>query len=66
MAELLKRTEEFKCYTEIEAQELIEKIKDDPDNEGYEIVSYKTVKKEKKQKGEIIDEWYVVTTTKKW
>ncbi len=66
MAELLKRTEELKVYTEEEAQELINRAKLDPDGEGYELKQYKMVKKEKKSKGEVIDEWVIVTLVKQW
>jgi dsDNA-specific endonuclease/ATPase MutS2 len=66
MAELLKRTEELKVYTEEEAQELINRAKLDPDNEGYELKQYKMVKKEKKSQGEVIDEWVIVTLVKQW
>lgn len=64
--EMLKRTDEMKVYTEEEAMALIEKIKSDPDNEGYEVASHTVTLKEKKSKGEVIDAWYVVKVTKKW
>lgn len=64
--ELLKRTEEFRVNNEAEAQALINQAKEDPEGEGYELVSYKMVKKDKKSKGEIIDSWVVVTLVKQW
>ena len=64
--ELLKRTEEYKVNNEAEAEALILQAKKDPDNEGYELTSYKMVKKEKKSKGEVIDSWVVVTLIKQW
>lgn len=64
--DLLKRTEEFRVNNEAEAQALIDQAKRDPEGEGYELVSYKMVKKDKKSKGEIIDEWVIVTLVKKW
>ena len=64
--ELLKRTDEYKVNNEAEAEALILQAKKDPDNEGYELTSYKMVKKEKKSKGEVIDSWVVVTLIKQW
>ena len=48
MAELMKRIDEYKVFTEEEAVALIEKIKLDVDNEGYEVVSHSATLKEKK------------------
>ena len=66
MGELCKRTEEWRVNDEIEAKALIEKAKNDEATEGYELKSYKMVKKDKKSKGEIIDSWVVVTLVKQW
>lgn len=66
MGELCKKTEEWKVANEAEAEALIEKAKQDPKQEGYELTSYKMVKKNKKSKGEIIDEWVIVTLVKQW
>lgn len=66
MGELCKKTEEWRVNNEAEAQALIDQAKRDPEGEGYELVSYKMVKKDKKLKGEIIDEWVIVTLVKKW
>lgn len=66
MGELCKKTEEWRVNNEAEAQALIDQAKKDPEGEGYELVSYKMVKKDKKSKGEIIDEWVIVTLVKKW
>lgn len=64
--DLLKRTEEFRVNNEAEAQALINQAKEDPEGEGYELVSYKMVKKDKKSKGEIIDSYVIVTLIKSW
>lgn len=45
---------------------LIEKAKADENVEGYELKSYKMVKKDKKSKGEIIDLYVIVTLIKSW
>lgn len=66
MGELCKRTEEWRVADEAEAKALIEKAKADEAVEGYELKSYKMVKKDKKSKGEIIDEWVIVTLVKQW
>lgn len=66
MGELCKRTEEFRVNNEAEAQALIDQAKKDPEGEGYELVSYKMVKKDKKSKGEIVDSWIIVTLVKQW
>ena len=66
MGELCKRTEEWKVNDEAEAKALIEKAKADEAIEGYELKSYKMVKKDKKSKGEIISEWIIVTLVKQW
>ena len=66
MGELCKKTEEWRVNNEAEAQALIDQAKKDPEGEGYELVSYKMVKKDKKSKGEIIDSWVIVTLVKQW
>lgn len=66
MGELCKRTEEFRVNNEAEAQALIDQAKRDPEGEGYELISYKMVKKDKKSKGEVIDSWIIVTLVKQW
>ena len=66
MGELCKRTEEFRVNNEAEAQALIDQAKKDPEGEGYELTSYKMVKKDKKSKGEIVDSWIIVTLVKQW
>lgn len=52
----------MKVGTETEAMELIEEER--KDNNG--IVEFKTAYKTKKSKGEITDEWYIVTVTRKY
>ena len=66
MGELCKRTEEWRVNDEVEAKALIEQAKQDEAVEGYELKSYKMVKKDKKSKGEIIDSWIIVTLVKQW
>lgn len=66
MARLMKQVETWEVGDEIEATTLIERTKDNEGVDGYELKSYKMVKKEKKSKGEIIDEWVEVTLAKQW
>lgn len=66
MADLLKKVETYRLGSMSEAENFVKEIKKDPDGEGYEVKSYKILKKEKKSKGEIIDEWAQVEITKVW
>lgn len=59
MANLQKETFVFKVDTEAEATALIEEQK----QLSKGVVSYKADYKTKMSKGEIIDEWYIVTVT---
>lgn len=63
MEYLVSTTEVYRVDDEASAASLIEKAKHD---NMYELAKYSSVKKEKKQKGDIIDEWYQVSLTKKF
>ena len=54
--QLLKLTHEMRVETESEAQQQIEKFK----SESAGLVTYELKHKTKKQKGEIVEDWYVV------
>lgn len=58
---LIKTTEEHRADSESEAAELINNAKADG---RYILSKYSSVKKERKQKGEIVDEYYIVTLVK--
>lgn len=58
---LIKTTEEHRADSEAEATALINAAKADS---RYILAKYSSVKKERKQKGEIIDEYYMVTLVK--
>lgn len=58
-AMLLKETFEFRVGSEEQAVTLIEKHKD----ESAGLVTYKTVYRTKKEGGEVVDSWYIVTIT---
>lgn len=61
---LLKITEEFRTETENEAKELMEKARQEAASKGYEINSCGYTHKEKKSKGEVIDEAFIVKVCK--
>ena len=63
---LIEQTEKIVVPTEEDAAELIQSFKDNAGSEGYEIANYSSTHKEKKSKGEVIDEFYIVKVTKKW
>ena len=58
---LLKVTEEHRADSELEAAELINSAKADT---RYILSKYSSVHKERKAKGEIIDEYFIVTLVK--
>ena len=58
---LIKTTEEHRADTEAEAAELIDAAKSDG---RYILSKYASVHKEKKQKGEIVDDYFIVTLVK--
>ena len=58
---LIKTTEEHRADTEAEAAELIDAAKSDG---RYILSKYSSVHKEKKQKGEIVDDYFIVTLVK--
>lgn len=62
----MKQTDEICVDTEKEAQALIDSFKEKAKTEGFEITSYTSTHKEKKSKGEIIDDFYIVKVVKKW
>ena len=58
---LIKTTEEHRADTEAEAAELIDAAKSDG---RYVLSKFSSVHKEKKQKGEIVDDYFIVTLVK--
>lgn len=58
---LLKTTDVYRVNDEDEAVRLIEDFKSRQNSEAYSLTKSGYVLKNKKQKGEIIDEWAVVT-----
>lgn len=60
---LVSATEVYRVDNEESAAALIDEAKAET---KYILAKYSSVKKEKKAKGEIIDEWYQVTLVKKF
>lgn len=61
MKYLVNTTEVYRVESEEEATSLIEEAKQ---NNSYILSKYSSTKKEKKSKGEVIDEWYHVVLVK--
>jgi ribosomal 30S subunit maturation factor RimM len=61
MGEIMKRTEEWRVETEEQAVALIEQAKENEKTEGYELVSYTSTHKTKKD-----DDFYIVKLVKAW
>jgi hypothetical protein len=61
---LLKVTEEYRAESEQEVKEMNEQFKEKARAEGYVLSAFSYTKKEKKSKGEIIDDGYLVKVAK--
>lgn len=61
---LLKTTEEYRTESEYEAKELMEQMREQAASKGYVLNQCGYTHKEKKSKGEVIDEAYVVKAVK--
>ena len=61
---LLKVVEDYRAESEQEVKEMNEQFKADARSEGYILNAFSYTKKEKKSKGEVIDEGYLVKVAK--
>ena len=61
---LLKVTEEYRAESEQEVREMNEQFKEKARIEGYVLSAFSYTKKEKKSKGEVIDDGYLVKVAK--
>lgn len=61
---LLKKTEEYRVDSEIEAKEAMEEFRSAAASNGYSVGSCGYTYKEKKAKGEVIDEAWIVKVVK--
>ena len=68
MARIRSKTFEFIVDSEQEAMDLIEEYKEKQAKEGYTLTKYNTVYKSKKDRKthEVIEEYWIVTVTKKY
>lgn len=63
MKYLISTTETYRINSEEEVKAFLEELKKD---NNFTIKKYSSVKKELKQKGEVIDEWIRFTVTKEF
>lgn len=61
---VLKVTEEYRAESEQEVRAMNDSFKEQSLAEGFNLSSFSYTKKEKKSKGEIIDEGFLVKVTK--
>lgn len=61
MGYLVKVVETYRLSNEREVEEFLKELKSDP---HFEVAKYSSTKKEKKSKGEVIDEWIRFEVTK--
>lgn len=61
---LLKVTAEYRVESEEEAKQMNEDFKKEAREQGYTLNSFAYTRKEKKSKGEIIDDGYLVKVVK--
>ena len=61
---LLKVVEEYRAESEQEVKEMNEQFKNEAKSEGYILNAFSYIKKEKKSKGEVIDDGYLVKVAK--
>lgn len=61
---LLKVTEEYRAESEQEVKEMNEQFKAAAKTDGYVLNAFSYTKKEKKSKGDVIDEGYLVKVAK--
>lgn len=61
---LLKVTAEYRVESEEEAKQMNENFKKEAKEQGYVLNSFAYTRKEKKSKGEVIDDGYLVKVVK--
>ena len=61
---ILKVTAEYRAESEEEAKQMNEDFKKEAKDQGYILTSFAYTKKEKKSKGEVIDDGYLVKVVK--
>lgn len=61
---ILKVTAEYRAESEEEAKQMNEDFKKEARDQGYILTSFAYTKKEKKSKGDVIDDGYLVKVVK--
>lgn len=61
---LLKVVEEYRAESEQEVREMNEQFKNEAKTQGYVLNAFAYTKKEKKSKGDVIDDGYLVKVAK--
>lgn len=61
---LLKTTEEFRLFSLEDVKDFHKSLEQDAADQGYTLSSFTWTLKEVKEKGEVIDDYYVVKATK--
>lgn len=61
---LLKTTEVFRLETMTDVEDFHKWLQEDADKQGYQLVGFSWKEKSRASKGEVVDEWYVVSATK--
>ena len=61
---LLKDAETYRVETDEQARALIEECANNQFKEGYKLTNHTSKYRNKKVKGEIVEEWYEVTLTR--
>lgn len=61
---ILKVTAEYRAESEEEAKQMNEDFKKEARDQGYILTSFAYTKKEKRSKGEVIDDGYLVKVVK--
>lgn len=62
----LKVTEEYRVNSELEAKEAMERFRAEAKEKGYQIKKSGYTYKNKKSKGDIVDEAWVISVTKEY
>ena len=63
---LLKDAKTYRVNTDEQARTLIEDCAKNQFNEGYKLTNHTSKYRNKKVKGEIVEEWYEVTLTRSY
>lgn len=60
---LIKSQNEYRLETMTDVEEFHQKMQQEAADNGYTLSTFSWTKREKKEKGEIVDEWFIVKVT---